>query len=71
MPKIKVTKQDIVQTAEAIAAQGIVPTQHNVRAQLGQGSKSTIHKYLKLWKQECFQNTNRVGKTLSLIILSK
>jgi len=39
--------------ANELAAQGVMPSNLNIRAQLGnRGSESTIQKYLKEWKHE-------------------
>jgi hypothetical protein len=63
MPSLGIKRTDVFMAAKVIAEQGFIPTQHNVRKYLGCGSKGTIHKYLKQWKQECFSHGNSVNKT--------
>lgn len=46
-----VTYQDVAEAAEAIAAQGEVPTAIRLREYLGRGSNTTLQKYLNKWKQ--------------------
>ncbi|HQW57973.1 MAG TPA: DNA-binding protein [Gammaproteobacteria bacterium] len=55
MSRISITAKDVFQASEALIAAGKTPTQGRVREYLGRGSKGTIHKYLKQWKQTCFE----------------
>jgi len=45
-------QQQIVDAAEALAAEGATPTMENVRARMGGGSFSTISPVLRAWKAE-------------------
>ena len=47
-----ITVEQIHQTADSLAQQGIKPTQTNVREALGGGSFTTIAEALKSWRQE-------------------
>ena len=48
-----VTKADVLKAANAIAAKHEIPTIATIRKVLGGvGSETTLHKYLKAWKQE-------------------
>lgn len=53
-----ITRQQVFEAANLIAAKGLGPTQDSVRAFLGSGSRATLHKYLKEWKQACFQKSS-------------
>jgi septal ring factor EnvC (AmiA/AmiB activator) len=53
----KVTKQKVFTAAKHIALRNQEPTTKSVRAYLAfTGSQTTIHKYLKEWKLQCFKN---------------
>jgi len=53
----KVTKKDVFKVASSIVEKGYDPTLANVRHFLGErGSQTTLHKYLKEWKQQCFKS---------------
>lgn len=58
MPKIGVTQEEVIKAAQAIVKKGSAPTATNIREYLGSGSSTTIHKYLKRWKRQCFQKVN-------------
>lgn len=52
-----VTKEEIYKAANELAAEGVMPSNQNVRVQLGnRGSESTIQKYLKDWKYDLLVN---------------
>ena len=52
MPRLGVSKEDIFQAANEIAASGEMPTMHKIRDVLGgRGSDVTLHKYLTQWKK--------------------
>lgn len=55
MSRIGITSKDVFKAAETLVAQYQTPTQESIREYLGRGSRGTIHKYLKQWKQNCFQ----------------
>ncbi len=42
-----ITKSDVAKAIESLAAQGSNPTNDNILAVLGSGSKTTINKYRK------------------------
>jgi len=75
MPKKIISKQKVIQAAQSIAENGKSPTLSAVRLKLGnQGSLSTIHKYLKEWKENCFKQISNVGgssKELTTVIEEK
>ena len=50
--KMAITKDQIIETANQLQAQGIKPTQTNVRESLGGGSFTTISEVLREWRQE-------------------
>ena len=57
--KNKVTQIEIIQAAQKLVQQEKIPTIAKVRDLLnGRGSESTILKYLTMWKQQCFKQTN-------------
>lgn len=47
-----ITREQILETASSLQAQGIKPTQTNVREALGGGSFTTIAEALREWRQE-------------------
>lgn len=47
-----ITTEQIIETANQLQAQGIKPTQTNVREKLGGGSFTTIAEALRLWRAE-------------------
>ena len=47
-----ITREQILETASSLQAQGIKPTQTNVRESLGGGSFTTISEVLREWRQE-------------------
>lgn len=47
-----ITREQILETANQLQAQGIKPTQTNVRESLGGGSFTTISEVLREWRQE-------------------
>jgi len=53
--RTSITRRDVFQAAEGLVAKGYTPTQDGVRHFLGKGSRGTIHKYLKEWKEACFK----------------
>ena len=65
MSRKNVTKADVVKAANAIAAHHEIPTIAVIRKVLGGvGSETTLHKYLKAWKQErLLQCPDNVGST--------
>lgn len=56
MPKNKITKQQVFDAAYKIAITDYPPTLTKIRDYLCVGSKTTIHKYFKSWKQKCFKS---------------
>ena len=50
--KMAITREQILETASRLQAQGIKPTQTNVRESLGGGSFTTISEVLREWRQE-------------------
>ena len=50
--KMAITREQILETASSLQAQGIKPTQTNVRESLGGGSFTTISEVLREWRQE-------------------
>lgn len=59
MSKKGITAKDVFKVAETLVGEGQIPTQGKIREYLGRGSRGTIHKYLKQWKENCFkQRTN-------------
>jgi hypothetical protein len=53
LPRKNVTKTDVITAADAIAAKGEIPTIAAIRKFLGGvGSETTLHKYLKGWKEK-------------------
>lgn len=61
MPRVGITSKEVFEAAKILAAQSQIPTQETVRTYLGRGSKGTIHKYLKQWKQSCFKQVQPKG----------
>ncbi len=58
MPKKLITEQQVINVAKLLVMNGKTLTVAAVRMHLGtNGSDSTIHKYLKKWKEECFKKT--------------
>jgi hypothetical protein len=55
MSRTSITRQDVFEAAQGLTAKGYTPTQDGVRHYLGKGSRGTIHKYLKEWKEACFK----------------
>ena len=52
MGRIGISEYQVFQAADQLAADGQQPTVDNVRIELGNtGSRSTINKYLKLWRE--------------------
>src|SRR4051812_43955876 len=45
-----ITRDQVLEAARTVAAEGIEPTYMNVRARLGTGSFTTIQKHLKDWR---------------------
>lgn len=73
---IHITPQAVFKAAQDLIGKGISPTQESIRAFLGRGSRGTIHKYLKQWKEECFQKAARgevpvESQNVSLILQEK
>jgi len=68
--KNKITKQNIFDVATKVVQQGLIPTHTLLKLKLGKGSDTTIQKYFKQWKEECFkkaitsleQNTTKVSQ---------
>lgn len=50
-----ITQKIVFEAACDLIGKGSVPTQDSIREYLGRGSRGTIHKYLKQWKQACFE----------------
>ncbi len=67
MARIGITAKEIFKVAETLVAQGKTPTQDTIREYLGRGSKGTIHKYLKQWKQNCFKKGSLNSNTIDLM----
>lgn len=63
MSRKGIRSQDVFEAAKVLSAQGQTPTQAHIREYLGRGSKGTIHKYLKQWKQNCFQKIAHPSST--------
>lgn len=62
MPKKIISEQQVIDAAKSLTENGVSPTLAAVRERLGRrGSQSTIHKYLKRWKQDCFNQTTMEG----------
>ena len=59
-------KNQIFDAANAISNSGNIPTLNKVREYLGTGSKVTIHKYFRQWKQECFKNFSSLNKIVAI-----
>ena len=60
MPRLGVSKEDIFQAANEIAASGAMPTMHKIRDVLGgRGSDVTLHKYLTQWKKALLKYANQ------------
>lgn len=56
MPKTLITEQQVINTAKLLVINCKPLTVASVRLHLGtHGSDSTIHKYLKKWKEECLK----------------
>jgi hypothetical protein len=56
MTKKTISKQQVIEAAKLLVANGHNVTLIAIRQQLGHsGSLSTIHKYLSQWKQQCFK----------------
>ena len=55
MARTGVTKQEVYKAANIIAAKQLIPSITELKKLLGRGSTTTIHKYFKSWKQECYQ----------------
>ena len=51
MPSTIATYEQVAQAAEALRAEGLVPTIRAVRDRVG-GSPNTIHRHLSLWKEK-------------------
>ena len=64
--KKNLNKNQIFDAANAIANSGNIPTLSKVREHLGTGSKVTIHKYFRQWKQECFKNFSSLNKIITI-----
>lgn len=60
--KKNLNKKQIFDAASTIANGGNIPTLSKIREHLGAGSKVTIHKYFREWKQECFRNFSSLNK---------
>src|SRR3954452_13142818 len=45
-----ITREQVLETARSIAAEGSEPTYMSIRAKLGTGSFTTIQKYLRDWR---------------------
>jgi hypothetical protein len=61
-----ITAKDVFKVAETLVREGQTPTQERIREYLGRGSRGTIHKYLKQWKENCFQQKGNSLKTDAL-----
>lgn len=61
MPKKLISEQQVINAAKLLVSSGKSLTLAAIRMHLGSsGSDSTIHKYLKKWKQKCFErDTNQ------------
>ena len=59
-----ITKSDVAKAIESLAAQGSNPTNDNILAILGSGSKTTINKYRKEILEEQQATTIATAKTL-------
>lgn len=57
MLKNKVTREDVYALATKIVRQGSMPTHILLKSKLGKGSDTTIQKYFKQWKEECFKKS--------------
>jgi chromosome segregation ATPase len=55
MARTGITKQEVYKAATIIAKRHQIPSITELRKLLGRGSTTTIHKYFKSWKQECYQ----------------
>jgi chromosome segregation ATPase len=62
MSRTSITRQDVFEAAQGLIAKGYTPTQDGVRHFLGRGSRGTIHKYLKEWKEACFKQGGKKPK---------
>lgn len=52
MGRIGIEYSDVAKAISKLQAQGKAPTGDNVRAELGTGSKNTIIRLLREWKQQ-------------------
>lgn len=62
------TKEQIFNAANSIAAEGRIPTLTKMQLALGKGSKVTIHKYFKQWQQALvkkFSDLTATGESIS------
>ncbi len=60
------TKEQIFNAVNTIVANGCIPTLSKLQDFLGSGSKVTIHKYFKQWKQEVFKKISDLNKSFDL-----
>ncbi len=49
MPREGVTYSEVAEVCERLSAEGVKPTQRNVRAEIGSGSVSTILRHINAW----------------------
>lgn len=53
-----ITEQQVIVAAERIQARGDRPTNERIRSELGEGSYSTINKFMKAWRSEQLEQTS-------------
>jgi chromosome segregation ATPase len=51
MGRVGVSEYQVFQAAEQLAAEGVNPSIDAIRAELGTGSRTTLNKYLKAWRE--------------------
>jgi hypothetical protein len=66
-----ITGDEIFSVATKIAAGGIMPTTASIRAALGRGSETTLHKYLQEWKTLLLKHAGRLSQNTNLSLLDE
>jgi len=62
----KVTKKEVFNLAQVLAAKNYALTTANIREHLGdRGSRTTLHKYLTQWKELCYKSGTDKGSAKS------
>lgn len=66
-----ISQEEVFNVASKIAANGTMPTTASIRAELGRGSETTLHKYLQEWKARLLKHAARISQNSNLSLLDE